>query len=570
MRIALSYNFINLDVDEERVMDISLVLGLLGGLALFLYGMQMMSDGLEKAAGDRLKTILEKLTSNRILGVIVGAVITAIIQSSSATTVMVVGFVNARLMSLQQAVWIIMGANIGTTITGQLVALNVSEIAPLIAFAGVVLIVFLKNPKFHYFGSIIAGLGILFIGMDMMSTAMEPLRESETFISLITNFSNPVIGILVGAVFTAIIQSSSASVGILQALARSGLIGLDGAVFVLFGQNIGTCITAVLASIGTGREAKQTTIIHLSFNIIGTIIFTTVCLLTPLTTIVAGWSPDNAAQQIANMHTLFNVVTTLLLLPFGTYLAAFAQHILPSEKLSVDSEGLIYLQPLPKSNKLIGQSAINVQQVNDEVMRMMKLAYTNVSDAFDQLINYKEDRSKSIQKREAAVNFLNSAISKYISDAFGNANLNMETSKALTAYYTMLVDIVRISDYAINMDRQALVTTKEQMSENEKRILRKMKKRTFKMYDYIFNLQKADDYNNQIDENTQEWRTAQIQGLKDKSISSELGIAFSRILTDYDRINDHAVNLAEEIDKIDKGLLETMIEEHTPIQEGAV
>ena len=551
-------------------MDLSLILKLLGGLALFLYGMQMMSDGLEKAAGDRLKTILEKLTSNRILGVIVGALITAAIQSSSATTVMVIGFVNARLMSLQQAVWIIMGANIGTTITGQLVALNVSEIAPLIAFAGVVLIVFLKNPKFHYFGSIIAGLGILFIGMDMMSSSMSPLRESEAFISLLTNFSNPAIGILVGAVFTAIIQSSSASLGILQALARSGLIGLDGAVFVLFGQNIGTCITAILASFGTSREAKQTTIIHLSFNIIGTIIFTTVCLLTPLTSVVAGWSPDNAAQQIANMHTLFNVVTTLLLLPFGTYLAAFAQHILPSEKLSVDSEGLMYLQPLPKSNKIIGLSAINIQQVNDEVMRMMKLAYTNVSDAFDQLINYKEDRSKSIQKREAAVNFLNSAISKYITDAFAYGNLNQETTKALTAYYTMLVDIERISDYAINMDRQALIIAKETTNEAEKTILRKMKKRTFKMHDFIFDLNKANNYNNQIDENTQEWRTAQIQGLKDKSISSELGIAFSRILTDYDRINDHAVNLAEEIDKIDKGLLETMIEEHTPIQEGAV
>ena len=551
-------------------MDLSLILKLLGGLALFLYGMQMMSDGLEKAAGDRLKTILEKLTSNRILGVIVGALITAAIQSSSATTVMVIGFVNARLMSLQQAVWIIMGANIGTTITGQLVALNVSEIAPLIAFAGVVLIVFLKNPKLHYFGSIIAGLGILFIGMDMMSSSMSPLRESEAFISLLTNFSNPAIGILVGAVFTAIIQSSSASLGILQALARSGLIGLDGAVFVLFGQNIGTCITAILASFGTSREAKQTTIIHLSFNIIGTIIFTTVCLLTPLTSVVAGWSPDNAAQQIANMHTLFNVVTTLLLLPFGTYLAAFAQHILPSEKLSVDSEGLMYLQPLPKSNKIIGLSAINIQQVNDEVMRMMKLAYTNVSDAFDQLINYKEDRSKSIQKREAAVNFLNSAISKYITDAFAYGNLNQETTKALTAYYTMLVDIERISDYAINMDRQALIIAKETTNEAEKTILRKMKKRTFKMHDFIFNLNKANSYNNQIDENTQEWRTAQIQGLKDKSISSELGIAFSRILTDYDRINDHAVNLAEEIDKIDKGLLETMIEEHTPIQEGAV
>ena len=474
---------------------------------------------------------------------------------------MIVGFVNARLMTLQQAVWIIMGANIGTTITGQLVALNVSEIAPLFAFAGVVLIVFLKNPKLHYFGSIVAGLGVLFIGMDMMSTAMEPLRESQTFISLITNFSNPIIGILVGAVFTAIIQSSSASVGILQALARSGLIGLDGAVYVLFGQNIGTCITAVLASIGTGREAKQTTIIHLSFNIIGTIIFTTVCLLTPLTSLVASWSPDNAAQQIANMHTLFNVVTTLILLPFGTYLAAFAQRVLPSESLAADSEGLMYLQPLPKSNKLIGLSAINVQQVNDEVMRMMKLAYTNVSDAFDQLIHYKEERSKAIQKRETAVNFLNSAISKYISDAFGNASMNMDTSKALTAYYTMLVDIERISDYAINMDRQALITSKEEMSDKEKSILKKMKKRTFKMYDYIFNLDKANEYNNQIDENTQEWRATQIQGLKDKSISSELGIAFSRILTDYDRINDHAVNLAEEIDKIDESLHETLLDE---------
>ncbi|MDB7979194.1 Na/Pi cotransporter family protein [Faecalicoccus pleomorphus] len=551
-------------------MDLSLILKLLGGLALFLYGMQMMSDGLEKAAGDRLKTILEKLTSNRFLGVIVGALITAAIQSSSATTVMVIGFVNARLMTLQQAVWIIMGANIGTTITGQLVALNVSEIAPLIAFAGVVLIVFLKNPKLHYFGSIIAGLGILFIGMDMMSSSMSPLRESEAFISLLTNFSNPAIGILVGALFTALIQSSSASLGILQALARSGLIGLDGAVFVLFGQNIGTCITAILASFGTSREAKQTTIIHLSFNIIGTIIFTTVCLLTPLTSVVAGWSPDNAAQQIANMHTLFNVVTTLILLPFGTYLAALAQHILPSEKLSVDSEGLMYLQPLPKSNKIIGLSAINVQQVNDEIMRMMKLAYTNVSDAFDQLINYKEDRSKSIQKREAAVNFLNSAISKYITDAFAYGNLNQETSKTLTAYYTMLVDIERISDYAINMDRQALVISKETTNDAEKTILRKMKKRTFKMHDFIFDLNKANNYNNQIDENTQEWRTAQIQGLKDKTISSELGIAFSRILTDYDRINDHAVNLAEEIDKIDKGLLETMIEEHISVPEGAV
>lgn len=543
-------------------MNLSLILGLLGGLALFLYGMQMMSDGLEKAAGDRLKSILEKLTSNRFLGVLVGAVITAIIQSSSATTVMVIGFVNARLMNLRQAVWIIMGANIGTTITGQLVALNMSEIAPLFAFAGVVMIVFLKNPRLHSLGSIVSGLGILFIGMDMMSTSMEPLRESALFISMITQFANPVIGILVGALFTALIQSSSASLGILQALARSGVIGLGGSVFVLFGQNIGTCITAVLASIGTSREAKQTTIIHLSFNIIGTILFTTICILTPLTSLVESWTPGNAPQQIANMHTLFNVVTTIVLLPFGTYLADFAQRILPSEKMSMDSEGLMYLQPLPNSNKIVGLSAINVQQIHDEVMRMMELAYANVNDAFDQLIQYREDRSKAISKRESTVNFLNNAISNYISDVFGNGNLSPETSQNLTAYYMMLVDIERISDYSIHIDRQAVVISKEKNTDEEIKILKKMKSRTFKMHDLIFDLKRSGEYNDHIDENTQEWRNMQIQGLKDKTISSELGISFSRILTDYDRINDHALNLAEEIDKIDKDLFQSVNQEY--------
>ena len=249
-------------------MGITDILALLGGLALFLHGMQMMSSGLEAAAGNRMKNILERLTANRFLGVLVGAAITAVIQSSSATTVMVVGFVNAGMMTLNQAVWIIMGANIGTTVTGLLIALDVGELAPFFAFAGVALMVFVKEPKLQHIGQILAGLGVLFLGMGMMSDAMVPLRESESFISLMSTFSNPILGILAGAGFTAIIQSSSASVGILQALANSGIIGLSSAVFVLFGQNIGTCITAVLASIGTNRNAKRTTIIHLMFNII--------------------------------------------------------------------------------------------------------------------------------------------------------------------------------------------------------------------------------------------------------------------------------------------------------------
>ena len=390
------------------------ILSLLGGLALFLYGMQMMGNGLEAAAGDRLKQILEKLTSNRFLGVIVGALVTAVIQSSSATTVMVVGFVNAQMMTLQQAVWIIMGANVGTTITGQLIALDVSAIAPLVAFMGVALIMFTKSAKATDIGQIIAGLGILFIGMNMMSTAMMPLRESKEFVELVTHFSNPLVGILVGAGFTALIQSSSASVGILQALAASGVIGLDGAVYVLFGQNIGTCITAVLASIGTSREAKQATAIHLSFNIIGTTIFTIVCMFTPLVSWVIHLTPYNATAQIANMHTIFNVCTTILLLPFGTYLATFAQHILPVENKETEDDRLMYLQPLPKSKKMIGGAAISVKQINDETMHMLELAYENVNQAFGQLLQFSDKTDEQIYKREDTVNYLDKVISEYI------------------------------------------------------------------------------------------------------------------------------------------------------------
>ncbi|MBM6798405.1 Na/Pi cotransporter family protein, partial [Coprobacillus cateniformis] len=295
-------------------MELSNVFALAGGLALFLYGMTMMSNGLELAAGNKLKAILEKLTTNRFLGVAVGALITAIIQSSSATTVMVVGFVNAGLMSLQNAVWVIMGANIGTTITGQLIALDITALAPVIAFIGVALIVFFKSKKLDAFGTIAAGLGILFIGMNMMSTAMEPLRSSPEFIHIVSNFENPLIGVAVGAIFTAIIQSSSASVGILQALAMSGVVTLPTAIYVLFGQNIGTCITAVLASIGTSRNAKRTTVIHLSFNMIGTAIFVLICMTTDFAYFMQSLTPTNVAAQIANVHTVFNIVTTIILL----------------------------------------------------------------------------------------------------------------------------------------------------------------------------------------------------------------------------------------------------------------
>lgn len=528
------------------------LLSLLGGLALFLYGMQMMSTGLEAAAGDRMKQILEKLTSNRFLGVLVGAGITAVIQSSSATTVMAVGFVNAKMMTLRQAVWIIMGANIGTTITGQLIALDIGALAPLFAFIGVALVVFVKNPKVGYWGQILAGLGVLFIGMDMMSAAMIPLRESEFFIELMTHFTNPLVGILVGAGFTALIQSSSASVGILQALAGTGLIDLGSAVYILFGQNIGTCITAILASIGTSREAKQTTVIHLSFNIIGTVLFTIVCLYTPLTAMVAMWTPGNAQAQIANMHTLFNVVTTLLLIPFGGFLADFAERVLPSEQKKKDDAGLLYLQPLPQSNKIIGVSAINITQVNDEVLRMMDLAYENVDLAYQQLLNYNDKIDKDMDNRENTINFLNDEISNYISSALGVTNLNAATSQALSAYYLMLVDIERIGDYSINLVHRAKELSNKKLSGEEKNILIVMRDTCQKMRDSIFDLKKANEKNVEYDRLTKDWRAEQIQSLKEKNISSEVAVIFSRIFVDYERINDHAINIAEEIEKIEE------------------
>ena len=534
-------------------MSITNFLSLLGGLALFLYGMQMMSGGLEAAAGDRMKQILEKLTSNRLLGVLVGAGITAVIQSSSATTVMVVGFVNAGMMNLRQAVWIIMGANIGTTITGQLVALDIGAIAPLIAFIGVAMIVFVKKPMSHYVGAIFAGLGILFIGMDMMSAAMLPLRDEPAFVSLMTSFSNPLLGIAAGAIFTAVIQSSSASVGILQALARSGLIGLDGAVFVLFGQNIGTCITAVLASIGTGREAKQTTIIHLSFNLIGTAIFTIICLLTvntafSLTDLVVSWTPGRPDAQIANMHTLFNIVTTLLLLPFGSYLASFAQHILPLKEEKV-SDVLQFLKPLPSSNRSLGASAISVQQVDEEINHMLNLAYKNVEDGFKQLLNYDKKKGEEILNREDTVDTLNREIGDYITNAV-SMDLNNDVSNALSLYYHQLPDIERISDYAIKIENYSKEQIQNKLNDEERETIKSMFSMCMEMKDALHDIKKSELLRSQSEEVCENLRRRQMQRMKEKSISSEVSMLFSQLLNDFERISGHALNIAQDYELI--------------------
>ena len=543
-----------------NIVDVSIVLGLLGGLALFLYGMQMMSSGLEAAAGNRMKRILEKLTANRFLGVLVGAGITAVIQSSSAMTVMVVGFVNSGMMTLRQAVWIIMGANIGTTITGQLIALDIGQLAPLFAFVGVAMVVFFKKPQIHHYGNILAGLGVLFIGMDMMCSSMEPLRGGPAFVEMVSTFSNPLVGIAAGTLFTAVIQSSSASVGILQAMAAGGIVGLDSAVYVLFGQNIGTCITAVLASFGTSRNAKRTTIIHLMFNLFGTVLFTIVCMTTPLTDLVASFTPGSPDSQIANMHTLFNIVTTLILLPFGTLLVKVAMRILPDRNEN-EKEGmhLAYLVPGPaltRQEHPIGFSAMYVNQLRQEISRMLGMARQNVDLAFEAVLAVDPRRLEQAEETEEYIDFLNKEICRYISDVIVNET-NEKDSAAVSAYYLISGNIERIGDHAMNICEytQLLKRKNIHFSEDARAELRKMQNVCLEAIDILETepgvdvdrwLERAASFEQKIDDMTGEFRDSQLDRMRRGTCSDEGGIIFSELLTDFERIGDHVLNIAEQ------------------------
>ena len=543
-------------------MSVSGLLSLLGGLALFLYGMQMMSSGLEAAAGSKMKLILERLTANRFLGVLVGAGITAVIQSSSATTVMVVGFVNSGMMTLNQAVWIIMGANIGTTITGQLIALDVGALAPLFAFIGVAMVVFVKMPRAHHIGQIMAGLGVLFIGMEMMSSSMMPLRDSQAFVDLMTRFSNPLLGIAVGALFTALIQSSSASVGILQALATSGAISFSSSVFILFGQNIGTCITAVLASIGTSLSAKRATIIHLMFNIIGTVLFTILCILFPLADLVASFTPDAPAAQIANMHTIFNIVTTLLLLPLGNQLASLAVRILPEQpEENRDEMHLEYLTPVQVSSKdgNLGASAIHIGQLQQELDRMLDMAQDNIETSFDAVLSRNSSLLTKAEKMESYLDFLNKEISKYISRLI-TYETNEQGSSIVSSYFTITGNIERIGDHAINICGYSKLLEERhiQFSAQAQEEICQMRDICLEALNALHQREAGDllwltdvsALEQRIDDMTDLFRKDQLERMKAGTCSDEACILYSELLTDFERIGDHVLNIAQEMSSI--------------------
>ncbi len=530
-------------------MDYKNLFPMLGGLGLFLYGMHMMSTGLENVAGNSLKKILERITSNRFVGVLIGAGVTAVIQSSSATTVMVVGFVNSGLMTLNQAVWLIMGANIGTTITGQLIALNVHDVALILVFVGVFCIQFIKNKKIKYTGEILAGLGILFVGMGMMSDAMVPLRNYEPFTRLISSFQNPFLGILAGALFTAIIQSSSASIGILQALASSGAIQLNSAIYVLFGQNIGTCITSIIASFGASRSAKRTTLIHLAFNLIGTVIFVSLCMMFPFAQYIADLTPHSVQSQIANVHTVFNVGTTLLLFPFGNMLCRFVEKVIPIQEDESDEMKTVYLTNQDEP------TFVAITQMTKEVSRMFDFAHQNISLAMTGLIDCTNKYNEKIMKNEKYIDYLNTEITRF------NAKVTLidsnESDSLLTnALFKITSNIERIGDHAKNLAQYLDDTIENHLkysnqAQTELTILYQVVVNSLDCFekdnwvDQLINIDKIVENEELVDELIANYRENQITRLKQGKISAESCVVYSEILTDIERIADHIYSIAK-------------------------
>ena len=529
----------------------SMLMQLAGGLGLFLFGMKLMGDGLEMAAGSKLRGMIERLTKNKYKGALVGLVVTAVIQSSSATTVMVVGFVNAGLMNLAQAVGVIMGANIGTTVTGVMIAINLTAIAPLAVLIGVVMISFIKRNSVKHIGQIIAGFGILFMGMKMMSTAMEPLSESEVFTSLMTSFSNPLLGVLVGLVFTAIIQSSSASVGVLQALGAAGAITLPSAIYVIYGQNIGTCVTALISSVGTSKTARRTAVVHLMFNVFGAVLFIVISMLFPFAELVQRIVPGNVMAQISIVHVIFNIVCTAIMLPLSSLLVKVACKVIPGSDPVKSSNSLAYLDA-----RILSTPPVAVAQLFKEVDRMGQLAKETLGMAMDALITQDNTKVDQIYENENTINFLNRGIAEYLVKING-LDLEDYDRQALGSMYHVISDMERIGDHSENLCElaQTLKKSKQKFSPWAVEQATEMRNRVEAMLEEALQMfasretqpQMAADINRReelIDDATQELKDLHIERLNQGKCSVVAGTVFMDMLTNLERIADHCTNIA--------------------------
>ena len=526
-------------------MDITIPV--LGGLGLFLYGMNLMGMGLQKAAGEKLKRLIEILTNNRLMGVIVGALVTMVIQSSSATTVMVIGFVNAGLMDLSQAVGVIMGANIGTTITAQLIAFDLVGYAPLAVAIGVIIWLMSSRKRHKDTAEILIGFGILFMGMDMMSSGLKPLVGNPTFSNIMISLKDPFLGVLVGMGLTTILQSSSASIGLLQALASQGLISIDIAFPILFGDNIGTTTTALISSVGTNKTAKRAAIIHFLFNLIGTILFTTI-LRVPIEAIVMKISPNDIQRQIANAHTLFNIVNVLVQLPFAGLLVKAANKLVPGDEGELET-GIKYLDP-----RILETPSIAVGQAKKEVLRMGKLVDDNLLAASKAFKDKNEKLTSEVFTQEKAINRLERDIIQYLVE-LSNAPLTDEQHIEVNILFNIVNDIERVGDHAENIAELTQVAIEDRLGFSNEAIMEfdnifdksheafKNALGAFKEenYDLSKEVLKLEEEVNYLEE---KYRANHIERLNKFLCQPSAGVVFLDLLSNLERVSDHSSNIA--------------------------
>lgn len=535
-------------------MSIANILSMAGGLGLFLFGIRTMGDGLENAAGAKLKRMLEVLTGNRFLAVLVGFVVTAIIQSSTATTVMVVGFVNAGMMTLAQAVGVIMGANIGTTVTSLLIALNFSSVAAASVLVGVILMLASKKTLVKNLGSIFTGFGLLFLGIDLMSDSMAPLRESAGFMNFIVAVSDsplrPLFGILLGIVMTAVLQSSSASVGVLQTLAMQGLVPLKFSVFVLFGQNIGTCLTALFSTVGAKKNSKRAAVIHLLFNLLGTGMFIFIALLTPYIEWIEKISSDPMAQ-IAISHIVFNVVSTVVLFPFAKLLVKLSCLIVPGKD---DSESEMHCRFI--DDRLLNTPPFAVMQVGKEVARMAKLARDNFETSAYALINRSDKDLNKVMEKEEVINYLNHHITSYLVK-LNALDITDSDSDYIARVFHAINDIERVGDHATNLAEAAERNIGDGLtfSDAARDELNQLCGSVITLLDRsieAFNNQslgngeakELSDLEEHIDDLTLTCQDAHIFRLNRNECNTEAGMLYLNTITDFERVGDHAINIA--------------------------
>lgn len=528
---------------------IGIIVGLIAGLGLFLYGMNLMGDGLQKAAGDKLKSIIEMLTKNRFIAVFVGIFVTAIIQSSSATTVMVVGFVNAGIMQLSQAIGIIMGANVGTTVTAQLVSFDIEALAPITVGIGVLMLIASKNERTKSVAEILIGFGILFVGMVYMKDAVRPLREVAAFKEMLVNFGhNPILGIAMGFGLTLLLQSSSASIGILLALAAEGMLPLASALPILYGDNIGTCTTALISSIGASKNAQRAAIMHLTFNVVGTLLFA--LLLNPFVTkAVTTLDPSDIGRQVANAHTIFNISNVIIQFPFAGLIVKFAQIVIPETKDERMVTSVTHLDP-----RMLNTPSIALQNTISECLDMGEVSRESLEAAIKGLLEKDTESIKKCFALEKIINQKERAILEYLI-LLSNTAISGNDRMVVDSLFNTIHDIERVGDHAENIGELAenIISGDLNFSEDSRKDILNMYSKVVVTFEKSLLALKTKDIalakevilmEEEVDEIEKVCRNGHIYRLNRSLCNPESGIIFLDLLSNLERVSDHATNIA--------------------------